>query len=60
MFFLLILASYFDRLTISSEIRSYQFANAEELEEHCYGVHEPQCENDLGPLLVEVPLVLML
>ena len=56
--FLLILASYFDQLTISSEIRSYRFANAEELEEHCYGVHKPQCENNFGPLLVEVPIVL--
>jgi len=40
------------------EIRSYRFANAEELEERRYGVHELQCEYDFGPsLLVEVPLV---
>ena len=58
--FLPILASYFDWLTISSEIHSYQFTNAEGLEEQCYGVHKPQCENDFGPLLVKVPLVLVL
>jgi len=39
------------------EIRSYRFANAEELEKRRYGVHELQCEHDFGPsLLVEVPL----
>ncbi|KDR68430.1 hypothetical protein GALMADRAFT_146387 [Galerina marginata CBS 339.88] len=39
------------------EIRSYRFANAEELENRRYGVHELQCEYDFGPsLLVEVPL----